>query len=395
VKKILWSLDVLILVPGAFSGRPFGFCIFVCPRLIRVLRAIRGKNFWFPLSIRVLLFHPWLRSRFLALPSLRRNVLPPLNAGKAAFTVQACPSMDSGQKQRPPVGVVIVNHNLKDSLRETILSFKKVNYPGLEIVVSDNASKDGSLEMLRSEFPEVHLLAHEKELGYGKAASLGLEFFAHKTKYIFSTTNDVIVDPEIINILVDHAEKDPQAAVLGCKIFYYGKDDLLWGAGARIHPLHGHSYHFGWNRKDHPRYNHIRECDFVTGCGYLLRSDVVRKLDYFKSDLIFCCEDADYCYRAREAGYKIMYIPAARMWHKTSTTLAKNRSMQLYYSTRNSLYMIQRHRIGFYPLSLWVHFLMVCPFKMALFGLFLQPKNSFGILRGMRDWKRGKLGWMG
>ena len=59
--------------------------------------------------------------------------------------------MDSGQKQRPAVGVVIVNHNLKDSLRETILSFKKVNYPGLEIVVSDNASKDGSLEMLRSE----------------------------------------------------------------------------------------------------------------------------------------------------------------------------------------------------------------------------------------------------
>jgi GT2 family glycosyltransferase len=303
--------------------------------------------------------------------------------------------MDSGPKNRPLVGISIVNHNLKDSLRETILSFKKVNYPGLEIVVSDNASKDGSLEMLRKEFPEVHLLAHEKEQGYGRAAGLGLQFFADKTKYIFSTTNDVIVDPEIINILVDQAEKDSRLGILGCKIYYFGKDDLLWSAGGGLHPIHGHAFHYGWNRKDHPRYNQMRECDYVTGCGYLVRSDMAKKLDYFKSDLIFVGEDADFCYRAREQGYKVVYVPTARMWHKTSTTLAKNRPMQLYYGTRNGLYMIQHHRIGFYPLSLWVHLLMVCPFKMALFGLLMQPKNSWGIWRGMRDWKRGKLGWMG
>jgi len=302
--------------------------------------------------------------------------------------------MDLSQNQpRPRVGVVIVNHNLKDSLRETILSFKKVNYPGLEMVVSDNASTDGSVQMIRSEFPEVHLLAHEKELGYGKAASLGLQYFADKTKYIFSTTNDVIVDPEMINILVEQAEKDPKAAVLGCKIYYYGTDDLLWSAGGRIHPLHGHSYHFGWNRKDHPRYNRIRECDYVTGCGYLLRSDVVKRLDAFKPDLIFCAEDADFCYRARESGYKILYVPAAKMWHKTSTTLAKNRPLQLYYGTRNSLYMIQRHRIGFYPLSLFVHLLIVSPAKMLLFAMMFRWRNAVGIWQGMKDWRRGKLGW--
>src|SRR5215470_4805 len=103
---------------------------------------------------------------------------------------------------RPPVGVVIVNHNLKESLRETILSFKKVNYPNLQMVVSDNASTDGSAEMIRKEFPEIELLAHEKEQGYARAASLGMAVLAPKTKYIFSTTNDVILDPEILNVLV-------------------------------------------------------------------------------------------------------------------------------------------------------------------------------------------------
>ena len=89
--------------------------------------------------------------------------------------------------------------------------------------------------MVRKEFPAVQLLAHDPEKGYARAAALGLEFLADKTKYIFSTTNDVIVDSEIINVLVDYAEKDPKAGVLGCKIYYFGKDDLLWSAGGRIH----------------------------------------------------------------------------------------------------------------------------------------------------------------
>jgi len=302
--------------------------------------------------------------------------------------------MDSGKSQRPPVGVVIVNHNLKDSLRETILSVKKVNYPSLEIVVSDNASTDGSIEMLRREFPEVHLLAHEKEQGYGKAASLGLEFFADKTKYIFSTTNDVVLDPEIINVLVDYAEEHPDAAVLGAKIYFFGRDNVLWSAGGRIHPLHGHSYHFGWNRKDNPRYDQVRECDYMTGCGYLLRSDVVKKVGFFNPDLVFVCEDADLCYRIRELGYKIVYVPAAKMWHKTSTTLAKNRPLQLYYTTRNMLYMIQRHKIGFYPLSLLVHLFVVCPLKMGLFAVILRWKNSVAIWRGIKDWRLHQYGWL-
>jgi len=298
------------------------------------------------------------------------------------------------QINTPPVGVVIVNHNLKDSLRETIESFKKVNYPDLKIVVSDNASSDGSQEMVKSLFPDVHLLAHKEEQGYARAASLAMAFLADKTKYIFSTTNDVIVDPEIINVLVGYAEKNPSAGVLGTKIYFFDRPSVIWHAGARVHPAHGHTYHFGWERKDHPRYGKVRECDFVTGCGFLLRSEVIKKVGYFKEDLIFYCEDADLCYRVREEGYKIVYIPEAKMWHKVSTTLAKNRPLQLEYSTRNGLYLLQRHRIGFYPFSLLVNLFIVCPFKMVLFAAVLSWRNSVGIYRGIRDWRKGTYGWI-
>jgi GT2 family glycosyltransferase len=295
---------------------------------------------------------------------------------------------------KPPVGVVIVNHNLKESLKETLESFRKVNYPGLQIVVSDNASTDGAQEMVRTLFPEVHLLAHKEEQGYARAASLGMDYLVDKTKYIFSTTNDVIIDPEMINVLVDYAEKDPKAGVLGAKIYFFDRPNVLWSAGGSINPLHGHTRHFGWERKDHPRYGHVRECDYVTGCGYLLRSEGLKKVGYFKEDLVFYSEDAELCYRFREGGYKVLFIPDAKMWHNTGTTLAKNRPVQLHYSTRNQLYLLQRHRVGYYPLSLWIHILIVSPFKMALFAIIGRWKNSVGIYRGIRDWWRGKYGWI-
>lgn len=295
---------------------------------------------------------------------------------------------------RPRVGVVIVNHNCKALLRETLRSFRNVNYPGLQIVVSDNASTDGAQAMVQAEFPEVQLLAHATEQGYARAASLGLGRLRDTCDFIFSTTNDVVVDREILNELVDYALAHPQAGVLGTKIYFFDRPDVLWHGGGRIHPLHGHSYHFGWERRDHPRYSTARRCDYVTGCGFLLRCEVLRKVGCFKEDLIFYSEDADLCYRIREAGYDVVYVPRARMWHKVSTTLAKNRPLQLRYSTRNGLYLIQRHRIGFYPVSLWVHLGLVCPFKMAVFAAVLRWRNSVGIWRGIQDWRRGRFGWI-
>lgn len=295
---------------------------------------------------------------------------------------------------KPPVGVVIVNRNLRDSLRETLESFRKVNYPGLKVVVSDNASTDGSQEMVRTQFPEVHLLAHGAEQGYARAASLGMKFLVDTTDYIFSTTNDVIVEPEMISELVNYAEAHPEAGVLGTKIYFHDKPDTIWHAGARVHPLHGHSYTFGWLRKDHERYSKVRDCDFVGGCGFLLRCEVLRRIGFYKEDMIFYSEDADLCYRIRESGSRVVYVPTAKMWHKVGTTLAKNRSVQLYYSTRNGLYLLQRHKVGLYPLTLLVHIFVVSPAKMLVFALGGRWSNCVGIYRGVRDWQKGKYGWI-
>lgn len=291
----------------------------------------------------------------------------------------------------PPVGVVIVNWNLRDSLRETLLSFRAVDYPELRIVVSDNASTDGSQEMVRREFPEVRLLAHPRGLGYAKAASLGMAALVDQTRYIFSTTNDVLVAPDMLRRLVEYAEAHPDVGVVGCKIFFHEPSDRLWSAGGFF--FLGHPWHYGWMGKDRPRYNRVRECPFVTGCGFLLRTEVLRRTGFFDERLVFYSEDADLCLRIWEAGYRVVYLPSARMWHKTATTLAKNRPVQLYYSTRNNLYVLQRHRVGRPPWSLWAYLGLVCPVKMLLFLLLGRWRNVRGMWRGIRDWQQGRYGW--
>lgn len=293
----------------------------------------------------------------------------------------------------PPVGIVIVNWNLKDTLRATLESCLKINYPSFSIVVVDNASADGSPEMVRTEFPKVQLIVNAVGQGYAKGASQGMAQLADQHKYLFSISNDVEMDPDILRQLVQVAEANPRAGVLGSKVYFYDRPTVIWHAGAHVHPLHGHSYHYGWERQDHPRYDRSRRCDYVTGCGYLLRSDLAKQLGFLKADLVFYFEDADFCYRARAKGYEVLYVPAAKLWHKTSTTLGKNRGRQLRYSTRNNLYLLQQHRVGpCYPFTLLVHLFVVSPLKMALFLGLLRWKNSLGIWQGIRDWQQGRYG---
>lgn len=294
----------------------------------------------------------------------------------------------------PLVGIVVVNHNLKKDLRETLQSIAKIDYPNFKVVVCDNASTDGSVEMVKEEFPAVRVIANQTERGYAGATNQGLRLMVSLgAKYVFSTSNDVIVSANIITELVSYAEANPKAGIMGSKIYFHNLFDVLWHAGGNM--VFGHSYHYGYMRSDSTgAHNRVRECKFVTGCGYFLRSSMLEAIGFLDENLVFYSEDADLCFRARAYGYGVVFVPSARMWHKVGTTLAKNRPVQLHYSTRNALQMISRHKLGLYPLSLWVYLLLLMPAKMAIYLLMGRKQNAQGILRGTMDWAQQRMGWI-
>src|SRR5262245_14532173 len=140
----------------------------------------------------------------------------------------------------PRVGVVIVNHNQKELLKACLESWQACDYPALDLLVSDNDSTDGTLEMLARDFPAVQALSHVPEIGFAAASSAGLKALAAEHSHLLLTTNDTLVDPAMLRHLMAAALADPTAGVWAPKILFEAQRDLIWFGGGYFHPLWGH-----------------------------------------------------------------------------------------------------------------------------------------------------------
>ncbi len=292
------------------------------------------------------------------------------------------------------MGLVVVTHNLKEILRETLESIQHLNYPNLKVAIVDNASKDGTPEMIQADFSDFHLIYNEIGKGFARAINQGADLLSQKYNcdYFFLNSNDITFDPDIVQHYVDKMESDSSIGILGAKVYFANPSDHIWHAGAHMSPWNGHCGHIGIGKQDHGQFDRELECDYVTGCGYFVRGDFFRKAGYLEEKLVFYFEDADLCYRAREAGYRVLYYPKAILWHKTSTTLAKNRPTQLRYATRNALYLLKKRRAGFYPFTLFLFILLTLPLKSLAFIALGQWNNPKGLWQGLLDWRNNRYG---
>lgn len=296
---------------------------------------------------------------------------------------------------KPLVGVVIINHNHKELLRACLKSWLACDYAPLTLMVSDNASTDGALDMLRDEFPSVRVLAHPRELGFAGAATAGLAALAAEHPLLFLTANDTEVDPDMLSHLVAEAEAHPEAALFGPKIVYQQDRGLIWHLGGYVRPWRGDAGSYGLLRRDDGAFDEPRECDFVSGCGLLLRSQAGQESGFLDASLGFYDEDLDLCLRLRAKGWKIRSAPRARMAHRISATLGSNSPLSAYYTTRNHLGVLWRSRWGAFPLTLLLYatlvLLRVVPPEFRK-GWAHGRHYLWHVLQGMLDFARGRYG---
>jgi GT2 family glycosyltransferase len=293
------------------------------------------------------------------------------------------------------VGVVIVNHNQKELLRACLKSWQACDYPAMTLMVSDDASTDGALEMLAQDFPQVLVLAHQPGIGFAAATNAGLSALAPDHAYVLAINNDTLVEAAMLSRLVAAAENEPSAAILGPKILYEAQRDKVWFGGGGFHPLFGYAYHAGIGTQDIATEKGARDCGFITGCCFLVRSTVGTALGFFRPELGFVAEDTDLCSRAREAGHRVLYVPEARMFHRISASLGSDTPRVSYYSTRNGLAQAWRHHEGLWPLSALAYtFLMLPRYALGVLrrkGL-TGSRNIRAMLLGARDFMLGHYG---
>lgn len=245
----------------------------------------------------------------------------------------------------PKVTIVVLNWNGKDDTLECLASLNQLDYPNYEVVVVDNGSTDDSVEAISKQYPDVTLLQTRANLGYAGGNNVGIRWaMEHGADFVLILNNDTIIDPNLLSALVEAARIVPEAGIYGSKIYFYDRPEILWFAGGRWLTDAVRLEHVGYGQKDGPEFVDYRECDYVTGCALFARAEVFRKIGLLDESFFLTYEETDWCYRARDKGYRCLVVPQAKLWHKVSSSFGGSTSpLVTYFMTRNKLLWAKKY----------------------------------------------------
>jgi len=213
-------------------------------------------------------------------------------------------------KNYPKVFVVVLNYNGGNFIKKCLASVFKNDYPNFEVVVVDNNSSDGSLEMAKSNFSKANFIKNEENLGFAVGNNVGIRFSLERmADYICLLNNDAEVEKDFIEKLVEALEKEQGAGIAGPVVFN-GENKQVWFSKGKIKWLTMKAVHSAkFETKN------IYQSDFISGCAIMIKAEVFNEIGLLDEDFFLYWEDVDFCYRAKKAGFNSMVVTSAWAYH--------------------------------------------------------------------------------
>jgi len=266
---------------------------------------------------------------------------------------------------QPLVSIVSVNWNQPKLTRLMVRSLQHLSYPNWEVIVVDNGSTKGDIRGLKIKYPDIQLVISKENLGFAGGNNLA---FPHcKGKYILLLNNDTEVDPNFLEPLVALMEKNPDVGIVSPKIFFYDHPDVLQYAGTTpIHPITSRGKKFGHGEKDEGQHDSICETGYANGACMLIRAELLNTVGHLYEDYFLYYEEHDFTERVRQAGYRIMFHPGGRIFHKVSASTGKMSPLKAFYLHRNRMVFIRRNHTGITRLLASLYYLLVATPKLWL-----------------------------
>lgn len=238
------------------------------------------------------------------------------------------------------VTVVILNFKVKDQTLKCIESIKSSSYHNVEIIVVDNNSQDGIDEVL-FDSKDVVFIQTGENLGYTGGNNIGIKHALKEgTDFVFVLNADTVIDKDAIKNLVDSVNQD-EIGIVGPKILFDDKK-TLWFAGGTFDQANVLGGNRGVNEIDKGQYDQIEETEYITGGAMFVKKEVFEKIGFFDEKYFLYYEDDDFCFRAKQAGYKIKYIPSAIVYHKNAQSTGLGSSLQEYFIIRNRMLLASK-----------------------------------------------------
>lgn len=222
----------------------------------------------------------------------------------------------------PDISVILVSYNTiemtKTALRHLVASPCDSE---MEVIVVDNDSKDRSAEILRREYSQIRVIENNKNVGFGRANNQALPYI--NGRYVLLLNTDAFVESDTIDKTVQYMDANPECGILGVKLL--GRDGELQPS-CRFFPTPWNIFlgRTGLNRffkrtkmVDDMSWDHasVRNCDWVPGCYYLIRKEVIDQIGLFDPRYFLYYEEIDHCFAAKRAGWKITYFPYSSVVH--------------------------------------------------------------------------------
>ena len=237
--------------------------------------------------------------------------------------------------------IIIPHWNGRQHLDVCLSALRRQTCQAFETIVVDNGSTDGSQAYIRNNFPEVRLVELGQNRGFTGACNAGYDLA--EGKYILLLNNDTEAEPGWVEANVQTFKSHPQVGIVASKMLLFDRRDHFHTAGD-YYRLDGLPGNRGVWQADQGQYD--REEFVFSACGgaAAYRRAMVEEIGFLDDDFFFSCEDVDLAWRAQLAGWQVLYVPAAVVYHKLKASGGGPTSS--YFDGRNSLYLIWKNYPG-------------------------------------------------
>jgi GT2 family glycosyltransferase len=297
-------------------------------------------------------------------------------------------------RKTPRVAVLILTWNRVDELVPCLQSFAHVDYPNYQIIVMDNGSVDETAETVRREFPDVTLLENGENLGFCKGNNVGIRWaLEHDFDYFMLLNSDTVLTPSLLSRLVEVMSSDDRIGIAGAKNLLLENPEYTWGKYGVVSwgPMLVRTV--GRFEPDDKLDESPRDVDWVIGNACMMSRASLQAVGLFDEEFWQCNEDVDWCYRARRAGFRVVYVDSAAILHKGGSSADITRKQVFsygYFIGRNAFMFARKHATLAQKVLLFANMWIGLLGRIAFFTL----DNTKNAILGQRAFTRGMLDGM-
>ena len=244
----------------------------------------------------------------------------------------------------PLVISVILNSNRRQDTLECLASLMQSSYPDHRAIVIDNHSNDGSVQAILTNFPTVQIVELAENHGYAGNNNVGIHYALEQgADWVFVLNEDTILAKDCLSRLLETGESDERIGIVGPMVYHHADPNIIQTAGGRL-GSRWEAWHLAEDEEDRGQYQSPHLVEWVSGCGILVRRAVIEQVGVIDERYFYYWEETEWCLRAGKAGWQVMHVPKAKLWHKGVQRNHQPKPLVTYYATRNRLLTLFKHR---------------------------------------------------